>query len=139
MNRMLKTMALGLLLAAALTVAIPTQAHAQVIIVQSPPVYSPPPIVTYRTYSPPTYVVPSIAYSAPVYTAPRVSYYPAPVVSYSAPVVSYSAPITTYSPYAAPVVTSPAPGVYTTYSYWNGLGIFRPRYVNQTYYTPVHP
>jgi hypothetical protein len=137
MKRMLKTMALGLLLAAALTVAIPTEAHAQVIVVQSPAVYSPPPI--YRTYSAPTYVVPSIAYSAPVYTVPRVAYYPAPVVSYSAPVVSYAAPVTTYSSYAVPAVTTPAPGVYTTYTYWNGLGIFRPRYVNQTYYTPVLP
>src|SRR5258708_10880808 len=112
MNRMLKTTALGLLLAAALTLAIPTQAHAQVIIVQSPPVYGPAPIVTtYPAYSAPRYVVPSVAYSAPyttyslpitTYSAPRVSYYPAPV--------AYAAPIaTTYSGYAAPVVAYSAP------------------------------
>jgi hypothetical protein len=159
MNRMLKTMALGLLLAA-LTLAVPAQVHAQVII-QSAPVYAPAPIVTtYPAYYGPRYAVPSIAYSAPVtysysapiatYSAPRVSYYPAPVAysvpiattysGYAAPVVAYSAPIaTTYSGYAAPVVAAPAAGVYTTYTYWNGLGIFRPRYVNQTYYTPVLP
>lgn len=157
MNRML-TMALGLLLVAALTLAVPGQVHAQVII-QSAPVYAPAPIVTtYPAYSAPRYVVPSVAYSAPyttyslpitTYAAPRVSYYPAPVAysapiataysGYAAPVVAYSAPIATTYSYAAPVVASPAPGTYTTYTYWNGLGIFRPRYVNQTYYTPILP
>ena len=134
MNRMLKTLAAGLLIAAALTFAIPTHAQAQIIVVQSPAPYSPPPVVTYRAYAAPTYVVPSISYNAPTYVVPRVSYYPGPVVT------TYAAPFaTTYSAYTAPVVASPAPGVYTTYTYRNGLGVFRPRYVNQTYYAPVLP
>src|ERR1700730_17666731 len=104
MNRMLKTMAFGLLLAAALTLAIPAQVHAQVII-QSAPVYGPAPIVTtYPAYSAPRYVVPSVAYSAPYTT------YAAPITTYSAPRVSYyAAPVTTYSGYAAPVVAYSAP------------------------------
>ncbi len=143
MSRMLKTLALGLLLAAALTVVLPTPAQAQIGITPPAPVFVRPPVVTtYPAYSAPTYVVPSISYSAPVvttYAAPRLSYYPAPVVSYAAPVVTYSAPVAATYSYAAPIVTTPAPGVYTTYTYWNGLGIFRPRYVNQTYYTPILP
>jgi hypothetical protein len=146
MNRTLKTLAIALLIAAAVTLAVPMHAQAQIIVVQSPAPYTPP-VVTfpnYPAYSAPTYVVPSYTYSAPTYVAPRVSYYSAPgyvlprVSYYSAPAVTaYSAPIaTTYSAYAAPVVTTPAAGVYTTYSYRNGLGLFRPRYVNQTYFVP---
>ena len=138
----LKTLAVGLVIAAALTLAVPMQAHAQIIVVQSPA-----PAVSYPAYSAPSYVVPSIAYGSPAYVVPRVSYYGAPayvappVSYYPGPVVNtYAAPIaTTYSAYGAPVVTSPSPGVYTTYTYRNGLGVFRPRYVNQTYYTPVLP
>ncbi len=141
MRRMVNILGLALLVAAALTVALPTPAQAQYVIVQGGPVVAPAPVVTY-------YGAPSISYAAPVvtYASPRVSYYAAPtyvtpaVSYYSAPAVSYySAPVvTTYSQYvpAAPVVTA-APGLYSTYTYRNGLGIFRPRYVTQTYYTPL--
>jgi hypothetical protein len=127
MSRMLKTSGFVLIAAVALTVVLPAPAQAQVVIVPSAPV-----VRTY--YAAPTYVVPSISYSVPAtYVAPRVSYYPPPVVTttYAAPVV------TTY--YAAPAATvvSPAPGVYTTTTYRTGLGIWRPRYVSQTYYTPL--
>jgi hypothetical protein len=133
MNRTLSIFGLALLLAVALTIGLPASAQAQVIVVQSPPVFAPPPVVT-------------------TYSIPRYSYYPGPVVttysaypaapittSYSAypgvVVTGYAAPVVTT--YSAPVVAAPPAGVYTTYTYWNGLGIFRPRYVNQTYYTPL--
>jgi hypothetical protein len=140
MGRMLKFAGLALLAAVTLTAVLPAPAQAQVVIVQSPQVFAPAPIV--RTYyTTPTVVAPSISYSAPVatYAVPRVSYYSAPVVTtYSAPVVAYSSPIvTTYSPAPATTVIGPSPGVYTTYTYRNSLGIFRPRYVNRTYYTPL--
>jgi hypothetical protein len=125
MNRSLRTLALGLLAAAVLTLVVPTAAQAQVVIVQSPSITPAPPVIT-ATYSAPLYVAPSISYYPPVvtttYAVPRVAYYPAPVV-------------TTYSP--VPAVVAPSPGVYTTYTYRNGLGVFRPRFVNQTYYTPL--
>lgn len=134
MSRMLKLAGLAFVAAVALTVVLPASVQAQVVVVPSAPVIAPAPVV--RTYyATPTYVVPSISYSAPVvtYASPRVSYYPAPVVTsyYSAPVV------TTYSPAPAATVVGASPGVYTTYTYRNGLGVFRPRYVNQTYYTPL--
>src|SRR4051812_1730012 len=129
MNRWLKLLGLSALVG----FAMPAMAHAQYI-VQSAPVVVSPPVV--QTYPAPVYA-PSIGYAAPVtsyYAAPRVSYYAAPAVSYSAPVVSYSAPVVTYAAPAA--VVTPAPGVYTTYTY-RGYGIFRPRgYYSQTYYSP---
>lgn len=115
---------LGLAFLAAM---FPTTVQAQYYI-QPAPVYAPP---LYRSYAVPrvSYYPAPVAY--PTYAAPQVSYYPAPVVQ-----TTYAAPV--YSTYAAPVV-APAPGVYTTYTYRNGLGIFRPRFVNQSYYTPVYP
>jgi hypothetical protein len=123
MSRTLKTLGLALCVAAALAV-LPAAVQAQVIVVQSPPaVVSPAPVI--QTYYPaPVYAAPSISYSAPIvtsYSGTRVAYYAAPV----------------YQTYSVPVAVTPAPGVYTTYTYRNGLGIFRPRFVNQTYYTPV--
>ena len=143
MSRMLKTLGLALVLALVLTLALPAVTQAQVVIVPSSPVVVwPTPIVrSYSAYPAPVYIAPSITYSAPLVTAPRVSYYSTPVVTASVPVVSYSAPVVTgpvaVVSYSAPVVVSP--GVYTTYTYRNGLGIFRPRYVYQSYYTPVFP
>jgi hypothetical protein len=133
MNRTLKALGLVLVATLALTAVLPAPAQAQVVIVQSGPIVAPPPVVT-TYYTTPAFVVPSISYSAPVttYAVPRVAYYPAPVVTtYSAPVV------TTYSPAPTATVVGASPGVYTTYTYRNGLGIFRPRFVNQTYYTPL--
>ena len=133
MTHVSKTLGLALVVAAAF--ALPSAVQAQVVVVQSAPVYSPPTVVTYSAYPAPVYVAPSISYSAPVvasYSVPRVSYYPAPVVTtYSAPVVTtYAAPVVTYS--------APAAGLYTTYTYRNSpLGIVRPKYVSQTYYRPL--
>lgn len=115
---------------AALAVLVPSAAQAQYY-VPAAPVYAPPIVASY-----PAYAVPRVSYyPAPVaYSVPSTAYYAAPVVqtTYAAPVVQ------TYSAYPAPVV-APAPGVYTTYTYRNGLGIFRPRYVNRSYYSPVYP
>jgi hypothetical protein len=137
MSRLRNTLGLALF-ATVLTLGLPAAARAQVVVVQSPPVYTTPTYVVPATsyYSVPvtTYAAPRVAY----YTAPATTYYAAPVTSYyAAPATTYyAAPVTSY--YAAPVVTA-APGYYTTYTYRYGLGIFRPRYVTQTYYTPVYP
>ena len=87
--------------------------QAQLIIVQSPPIYVQQPVVVYR----PVPIV-NIAY-----------YPPAPVYVAARPVVAYSPP--------PAVVQVPVAGVYTTYSY-SGYGVFRPRGVyTQSYYAPL--
>jgi len=127
MYRMVKTATLILGVCAVLALAVPVQA--QVVVVQSAPIVAPAPVIAYQ----PSYVVPSISYSIPTYTVPRVSYY-APLA-----VTTYSTPVTPVVSYSVPVSTVVSPGVYTTYTYRNGLGIFRPRYVSQSYYTPILP
>jgi hypothetical protein len=131
---------LGLALAA--YAMLPGAAQAQVVIVGRP-AYYPPPVIVSQSYYPPV-----VTYSAPpvvTYSAPPVVYSAPPVVTYSSPQVVYSAPpVVTYSSpqvvYSAPpsVVTyaAPAPGVYTTRTYY-GYGILRPRGTyTQTYYQP---
>jgi len=116
---------LGLALAA--YAMLPGAAQAQVVIVGRP-AYYPPPVIVSQSYYPPV-----VTYSAPpvvTYSAPPVVYSAPPVVTYSSPQVVYSAPpsVVTYA--------APAPGVYTTRTYY-GYGILRPRGTyTQTYYQP---
>lgn len=113
---------------------LPTAAQAQVIYVQSAPVYARP--IYYAQPVVQTYYAPSVTtYSSPA----TYSYYPpsTPVYSYSAPTTVYSAPPSVIT-YAAPSqVLVPASGIITTRTSY-GYGIFRPRgYYSQSYYTPL--
>lgn len=139
---------------------LPTPASAQVVYSYYPPV------VTYSSPAPVTYVqpaqaiVPSVSYYAPAPVQSTVTYYtpvaPAqPTVTYYQPsAVAYSyypPPVTTVYSAPAPVyapTTFVTPGTVTTRTYL-GLGIFRPFGVNRetwvtpgsrtTYYSPVYP
>jgi hypothetical protein len=117
------------MLGVALIAALPSLAHAQVIIVQPgrtyvpAPVYVNPPVVSSSYYVAPSVSPPLVTYSSPTY-----SYYSGPsTITYSAPpVFTYSAPTAVYLP---------APRLETRTYY--GYGIFRPRgWYTETYYRP---